>query len=810
MASLASYLTAICLLGQLLTSCTAELNSSEEQCKLLPNGNDLTKEFQQKASEKGVELVNLFLEIGKDGYSPLKDHADLFLPDRWVHARFIDNPMLSLRYNYDILSLSLLNYQVRRMAVPLKDHPSGCLARLNSSSRLTKVIGRALLNVTSFSEMTNQGVVCSAVILQDDSFSFWQSLLKPFFISNVVYKCCSMAREPEGILCEQSVETPGWLQAFNTVLDVLTVITMLCCPALPLVFADSLFSFREELEKERRQEKLELFEPRNTQLAGRNVADADHVTDHQTNPRDKTEYESLDQRLVYVDDASPITCSTLLKDCLFRKHNKEPLNTKVSFNITLLICYFCIIPFVFYFHLLVYSTIKRRSFDEAMIKGAALDGFQHTYSVYYYTKGRIAIVHMLMVVIAPLFLFLLVSPDDFLVTHSINKKIYKCFLCKETISSVGEDMSKHIQKWRLNLYWFVVTLSKFYRYINILCKRCIGPCENQIRPPFKRLKKAVVVVWVLVIFGAIVIPCFVILGAVGLSFFLIYLVVLSLWFSPYISLQYFLIIKCLSVTLGAGRTSEFQVTDYIYRINFLAVLIKSAIGYVSGILILVVIWYAFFLTSSTACLLVTLSCRFVLRMIGLTVMGLVLNREIVSPFIAFFIVATGNVMYCYRNFLKGYKEVKKMISDSWQEHPELAVNISGKGAFPESLFWHICGENAIDDHKVLPISSEFIRMLRQVGSILILLFLVLCTVISFGHSYDIPALVSSMYMFASGVIAGFIFNGLNKGRRFHGAQKQGMMKSIKSAVKEYAEVLQRRQSSANGNEVDLSEVVIVQ
>ena len=82
-----------------LVSSTAEQNCSE--CSLVPVGEDLSSEFQLKASEEGVKLVYLQLKIiGNDSYSRLNVENE-FLPDWWVYARSISEPMLSLPYDYD-------------------------------------------------------------------------------------------------------------------------------------------------------------------------------------------------------------------------------------------------------------------------------------------------------------------------------------------------------------------------------------------------------------------------------------------------------------------------------------------------------------------------------------------------------------------------------------------------------------------------------------------------------------------------------------------------------------------------------------
>jgi len=130
-----------------LPSLAAEQNCIEVQCKLLPVGVDVLSEFLSKASEKALRLVYLNLEIGNDTYHPL-ELEDEFRPEIWLWAKSIGDPMLSLPSDYDILSLGLLNYQVRSMSVRLEDQPSGCLASLNSSCQ-NMVVGKVLLdNVT--------------------------------------------------------------------------------------------------------------------------------------------------------------------------------------------------------------------------------------------------------------------------------------------------------------------------------------------------------------------------------------------------------------------------------------------------------------------------------------------------------------------------------------------------------------------------------------------------------------------------------------------------------------------------------------
>ncbi|CAH3140880.1 unnamed protein product, partial [Pocillopora meandrina] len=233
-----------------LSSCQAKLgNYSEAQCKVLPVGKGTASEFRAGASEKGVRIIYLDLKFHNDSYRPLESENE-FLPNRWVWANLISEPMLSLSYDYDILSMGLLKYQTRSMDVLLEDHPSGCLANLKSSYQ-NKVVGRALLSMTQINsgEPSDKNVVCVAMI---ENF-LWSS-----FEGNVKFQCCKMRKDENtgsaSIQCELDVQVSGWFQAFNGTLNLLTVLMILFCPAFLLFLPDSIFNLQEECKKEERRE----------------------------------------------------------------------------------------------------------------------------------------------------------------------------------------------------------------------------------------------------------------------------------------------------------------------------------------------------------------------------------------------------------------------------------------------------------------------------------------------------------------------------------------------------------------------------
>ena len=195
---------------------------SETQCLLLPVGDDLVaSEFRFKTSGKGVRLVYINLVIGNANHDPL-ELRDEFLPHRWIWANTIREPMLSLPDDYDILSAGLLNYQVRSIDVKLKDQPSGCLAKLNSTCQ-NLAVGRMLLeNVTSSSSSDilheNTPVVCVGVINSTRTDDPSAQAMR--------YRCCGIQKEARTgratIRCGQRIDVGNWVEIVSKIFHFLS------------------------------------------------------------------------------------------------------------------------------------------------------------------------------------------------------------------------------------------------------------------------------------------------------------------------------------------------------------------------------------------------------------------------------------------------------------------------------------------------------------------------------------------------------------------------------------------------------------
>ena len=738
-----------------LSSCQAKPeNFSEAQCKILTVGEGTASEFRVKASERGVRIVYLDLKFRKDSYRPSESENE-FLPNRWVWASLISEPMLSLSYDYDIFSLGLLKYQTRSMDVLLEDQPSGCLANLNSSYQ-NKVVGRALLNMTQLNsgEPPDRNVVCVAMI--EDYFN---DFLWSFFDGNVRFQCCEMSKEETtestSIQCELDVQVSGWFKAFNGTLNLLTVLMMLYCPAFLLFLPDSIFNLQQECEKEERRAIEEQSEDSHHRqgslqrsrygstdeaLVNVNAENSDSVPLVTLSIPTQSQ-EAYSQSLLYLDEPNPITFSYFL-----RNYTKERTEL-FSFHSKFAFLWYCVIPIFVYLRLGLNYIVESKFMKEVHKKPkASLVGplFSYLFDFQGFLSWLMAL--------APLILILLSSPKDFLITVRGDIGQVVCPVCEENTVSVGEYMLRHLGTLAVKSYEVASYL------INLHQKALAGSTKffthwaiEKMGPPRKRVKTSSIALWVLFWDVVLVIVVGVIFGGVCLCLLLLGSISLIILYSPWCSL----ILICFR---KLRQMSKKWIIIVVFHVALTAIL-------------------------TGGCLVGGLSCRCITRMFGLVTLGLVLNASVVGPFLALSIVALTNIYLCYYNLQMRYRDVKEMILEKWQTLDEKREH----GAVPEDLFWRICGGTSNSKNAVPSVRGEVNRMLGKMAIILIFLFLVFCSVFLVTDASSISAVPSTIAVFLSGAIPSLFFKGLTNENRFTGETKARMIREIEEAVTEYQE-----------------------
>ena len=787
-------------------------NCTETQCLLLPDGDDqVASKFRSKASERGVRLVYINLVIGNASYDPL-ELPDEFLPHRWVWANTIHEPMLTLPDDYDILSAGLLNYQVRGIDVKLKDQPSGCLAKLNSTRQNLAVARMLLENVTSSSSgdilHEKSPVVCVAVIRTGNSYEQF-----------IMYDCCDVNKESRTgrtvIRCDQSIDVGYWLLIVRIIFFLLSSFLALFAPALPLALPDYVFSLEDEVEKENRpaeQTNMEttryqritnsatVDEQDNQRGTGGDRSNTEEVALHtvttddtctvttaatatannNNNNNNNNDDDSNDDddddanqeetaqntansvgnscereeesEFIPVDDSSPMNMSTLLREC-FQKFPDIPL----SFNIKLAVMCLCVYPCVLYVQTGLYNTLKKTSIDEIVKKHAFINTvFSSKIQFGNVNSDKQAFFVPPIVLIIILVLFS--RPKDFFLEED-----GKCLLCTlfsrrnnnlifslTSGRSLGDEIHRHLKI--LHYYVWSQTLGYGSRLASFCYCLSLG-CLRKKMQQVSRTKHSSCVCFRLISF-IFALPFIVLVGALCLLILIIALIISLILFSP-----------IATVTFFYGTKIVNRVKGQVKRDILVVFVVLIVVGCFTVIYGKVSLW------------LFTNSCLFISLVVAYTIIGLALNVSTVTPFLAFLLVLTTNLYLCYAKLQSKYREVKEMISERLQLELHMNSNVP-KDTIRAEIYWFVCD-------KVLPIKSEICRMLRNMVLVVGFLLLALSSIVFFGNEYDISTLTTTISVFFTGSIPALFLKVLTSNNNIIGWAKIKIERKIDKAVIEY-------------------------
>ena len=779
-------------------------NCTETQCLLLPDGDDqVASKFRSKASERGVRLVYINLVIGNASYDPL-ELPDEFLPHSWVWANTIHEPMLSLPDDFDILSVGLLNFQVRRMEVKLKDQPSGCLKKLKSTCQ-NLAVGRMLLeNVTSSRSgdilHKERPVVCVAVInttRTDDPNKYDKS-----------YNCCDIHKEartgPVTIRCNQTIDVDNWVAIVDKIFLFLSFFLALFAPALPLALPDYVFSLEDEVEKENRLAEQTNIEKTGYQCITNAAAEGEQDNQRGTGAdRSNTEDAALhtvtstdttttttstatannntiqeetgqntsncvgnsrdqekESEFIPVDDSSPMNLSTLLRESV-QKFPDIPL----SFNIKLAVMFLCVYPCVLYVQMGLYFALKKESIDE-FIKKHVLVGSVFSSSIVFVNltdSDERALWDAAIVMIITIFvLVLFLKPKDFLLEQSELCRL--CLVFSSTNNSfnfslasrrtLGDEMHRHLKILHHYIWCFTVN------YLIIVVSICYCLSLGCLRKKMRKGSRGnhLFCVFFRLISFIFALPFIIVGGVFCLLIFIIVLIISLAVFSPVVTVSLFSVIKIVNRLDIQGKR------------------------FILGSIVSFVVFCLTGFYMAAAVLLLANSCLFISNVVAYIIIGLALNVSIVTPYLAFILVLTTNLYLCYAKLQSKYKEVKKMISTRVQEL-QLNSNVP-KGTIRAEIYWLVCD-------RVLPIKSEMCRMLRNMVLAVAFLFLALSSIVFFGNEYDISTLTTTISVFFTGSIPPLFLKVLTPNSSIIGWEKIKMELEIDEAVTEY-------RSSRNG------------
>ena len=797
-------------------------NCSETQCLLLPVGDDLVaSKFHFKASEKGVRLVYINLTIVSNASCDPLEKQDVFLPHRWIWANTVDEQMLTLHEDYDILSAGLLNYQVRRMDVKLKDQPSGCLAKLNSTCQ-NLAVGRMLLeNVTSSSSgdilHQKRPVVCVAVInttSTDDSkeHDMW-------------YHCCDMHEEARtgraAICCDHVIYFSKWVKIVYRIFSLLSFYLALFAPALPLALPDYVFSLEDEVEKEnRRAEQI------NRETTGYQVIinDTEGEQDNQSGTEaDRSDADDVpllsttspEVEVVTVSSSFAATTTTANNIDNNNINNGDDNDNNDDNNIN--------------------NTIqeetgqntsncvgnsrereKRGEFipvdDSSPINLSTLlrECFQRFPDIPLSFNIKLAVICLC---VYPCVLYVQIGLYHTLKKTSIDEIIKKHVLVGNVFSSGILFVNVTVNFGELlflvatialilTIFMLVVFLRPMDFFLEVnetcpLCRRTSQKCSSlnlslasrrslghEIQNHLKILHHYV---WYFTLrFGNILVSICdnLLLGRLREEMHpesrVRHLLCVCLRFISFIVALPFVVVGgilslLILILVFIALTSLLSPIPTLGYFSVIKISHRFSVEDKTTILALIVSFVCLIYTYVSLTLLRS-SCLFISFALTYIIIGLGLNGIIITPYLVFILVLTTNVYLCYAKMQSKYKEVKKMISERLQE---LHMNSNvPKGTIRAEIYWFVCD-------KVLPIKSEICRMLRNMVLVIAFLFLALYSIVFFGNEYDISTLTTTISVFFTGSIPALLLKALTKDNSIIGWAKIKMEREIKTAVREY-------------------------
>ncbi|XP_044165121.1 uncharacterized protein LOC122949009 [Acropora millepora] len=726
----------------------------EKECRLLPVEDDqAASKFHFMASEEGVRLVYIDLCV-------IGNSSDGFIRHRWIWAHTAREPMLSLPQDYDLLSEDLLTYQLGGIDVKLKDQPSGCLAKLNSTCQ-NLAVGRMLLeNVTSSISSDifdrNTPVVCDSVS------------------TDLGYLCCYMqkaATGPATIWCDKTIYIGVWVKIVNSIFLFLSFFLALFAPALPLALPDYVFNLEDEVEKENHsaehtnRETIRYQRITNPATVGQqdnqrgteddnfNVILEETVQDTSNfvgNSRDK----GKEREFIPVDDSSPLILSTLLRESV-KKFPDVPL----SFNIKLAVMCVCVYSCVFCVQRGHSYTLEKIYIDELRKQGFVSDSLERFLKLLLHPRPYQPLFEVLLampMIIMSIMVILFSRPKDFILEEN-----EVCQLCRRMSTicsslnfsltarrSLGDEILRHISVFH-HFVW-----DALLRYGNILASICDNLLLGCLREEMHQESRGRHILCVCLRFISLIVALpFIIVGGVLCLLILIVVLILSLFqFSPVATVYLFIwnkIIKRLQVNFRG-------LTAFCRGLFFLSLL---------GMALCFSLWLL-----RTSSIFVSFVLSYII------IIAVALNARIVTPSLAFLLILTTNVYSCYSKTQGKYREVKKMI---WTRLQELNMNSSvPKDTIRADIYWFVCD-------KVLPIKSEMCRMLRNMVLVVAFLSLALSSIILYGIEYDISTFTTTISLFLTGSIPLFFSKVPTKNSNIIGWAKIEMEGEIDKAIRKY-------------------------
>lgn len=197
----------------------------DSSCNIIPLDQHLPDSIA-KLMSNGAKLIKYDISFPDYAHEPfLHNGSFAYKPHLWQrvvgeHGK----TLLSLAFNYDVLSLRMLTFGVEEVGVQFKDDPPSCFGAL-SESHQRAIIRKRLLSDFQTALDTDYSV--------DDNYICQQLIRDISGYADFYYDCCRFRETVNGsIYCPPDVEKDKWIDLLYILITMLKIIFLLLGPLI--------------------------------------------------------------------------------------------------------------------------------------------------------------------------------------------------------------------------------------------------------------------------------------------------------------------------------------------------------------------------------------------------------------------------------------------------------------------------------------------------------------------------------------------------------------------------------------------------
>ena len=214
-------------------------DNTTSTCHLHTHNADYVHDYIRTRQENGIKLLEITLTFEDYWTNPLRvGTSENYKLETW-HRTFSRHgqTLLTLPFDYKMLSLTFLSFGTEEMTVGLIDAPQCCFAQLPVERQIEEI---KTLFASDFQAHPDE----PSWLEPDDSFCH-QFIEPENGVASFKYECCSHSEDRDGLQC-RTMPKNKWIEYLYTVINIMDALFFLFGPLLVVaMFASRSFRVTE-------------------------------------------------------------------------------------------------------------------------------------------------------------------------------------------------------------------------------------------------------------------------------------------------------------------------------------------------------------------------------------------------------------------------------------------------------------------------------------------------------------------------------------------------------------------------------------